>query len=154
VEKLWITLDKKFGITLVIYYLCVVKQLSKLNIKTMETMENYSFTRTNANIKETRTTFSKILDIKENGYYNLKVEFFWRDKTEMLIINDLNGKFETETELQEIKGVDLIIIKPKGWNIKIDVFPNDWDVRITFNNLSYLESTVGNFKFYFSGLHI
>ena len=31
VEKLWITLDKKFGITLVIYYLCVVKQLINLN---------------------------------------------------------------------------------------------------------------------------
>jgi len=117
-------------------------------------MLNYSSIKKNESIKVTTTEFSKNLEIRHNGLYRLKVEFFYRHGTEMMLINNLNENVESEIEVQEIEGVNLFIIKPKGWNIKIDVLPNKSDFRITFNNKSYLESIDDNFIFYFDGLHI
>ena len=115
-------------------------------------MENYSFTRTNANIKITNTNFSKILEIKENGNYNLKLEFIRHNETELLMINNLYENKESQFEIQEIGDVQLLIVKPKNWKIDIEVSPNNCDFNITFNNKSYLEYKNGEFIFYFDGI--
>ena len=117
-------------------------------------MENYSLVRTKAKIVITKTKNSEIMEISEFLMYRLKLEFFDNNETKMIVINDY-GTFDTEIEIKEIDGFNVILVKPKFWKIDIDVFENS-DFSITFNNKSILKYNKQNdeYKFYFDGLYI